>query len=560
MAVGRAWQFLNRVYYKPNAGEQTKDSLRIDSYLRSYAKNFDYDILKNTYKFSWDTTARKVILSNDIDIDRTIFNKIVPKIDDSWKLRKLKEEKLPSVLFPFQKESVKFLDAKKGNALIGHDMGLGKTIISIAYLMLRQQRRPALIICPASLKYNWQDEILKWTNTDPNIKVITTANDLTLDLSKYEYVIVNYEMLSRQIIKKTGMKGYARYYQNDIIKEFAENNKFKQIIIDECHRIKDAASQTYRAVKFLKENCCNDLIAVSGTPILAKPDEFWTVLNLLDPVEFKSQYHFRNRYCAPNKDSYGITYNGAKHTKELHQRVQPYMIRYTKEQVLPELPKKLRRIIPVDLKKGEYNAIHEYIKIRCSESNSGVPGLGELHEIQNMLYHAKKKNIFEYIDNMVASGEKIVVFYTHTEAINEAEKKYKNICVKVDGTVKAINRKKAIDKFQNDPKIKVFLGNLDAAGVGLTLTAASTVLFAETGFISPGEIEQAEDRCCRIGTTASHVDVTFIVGKDTVEELFVKIIASKKAKVDAILKGKNIKDSNEYKEMFEKYIDLLLNM
>lgn len=553
MASGKAWKFNKHIYVLLYGG-MLKNKTIAKTLLESTKAIWSPQ--HNRFELEHNKENAEIVCSLPLEISPTLkveneIERIEPK--KPWKDRKVNKYLLPDVLFPYQVESVQFLDYMKGRGLIAHDMGLGKTIIAISYFMLRPNKKPVLIVCPSTLKYNWDDELNKWMKINPKTYIISSGNDMMQDFSEYNFVIVNYEMLSRRVYIKSPIAKRKTKAVDPIMERFVKN-KFDCVILDECHRIKNTSSNVYAAIRYIKKKCCQNFIPMSGTPILSKPDEFWSALNLVDDQLFPSQYKYRQRYCAPFNSPYGISYNGASNTMELYNITQNIMIRYTKPEVLPQLPKKLRNVISVDISnRKEYNNLVREVCAKEDGNKTSLPDIAALHEIQAVIYEGKKQAVIDYIDDVLDSDEKLVVFCAHTKVIKELEEKYKKICVKIDGSVTdKKKRNELVKEFQSDDKIKLFFGNLKAAGVGLTLTASSHILFVETGFISPGELEQAEDRCVRIGATADNVTITHIVGKKTVEEKFLEIIGVKKSRVDAILEGKAIHETNVFKALFEE--------
>jgi SWI/SNF-related matrix-associated actin-dependent regulator of chromatin subfamily A-like protein 1 len=278
------------------------------------------------------------------------------------------------------------------------------------------------------------------------------------------------------------------------------------------------------------------------------------LLNILDPKKFHNFRTFAFRHCSPRKTLWGWQFKGATRLRELHRKLKGLMIRRLKADVLQDLPAKSRHVVLFDFARKKHKT--EYVracsdflewlgdkvgqgKVRRAMKAEQVVKLGYLKRLAAQL---KMASVLEWIDNFIQeSDRKLVVFAVHKKCIAQLRTKYKDQCVVVDGSTATNKRQLAVDKFQKDAKCRLFIGNIQAAGVGLTLTAADTVAFAELDFV-PGNHTQAEDRIHRIGQKMA-AQVFYFVLKNTIEERLVKILQSKMEIVKQVLDG--VKDSNE---------------
>jgi SWI/SNF-related matrix-associated actin-dependent regulator of chromatin subfamily A-like protein 1 len=425
-------------------------------------------------------------------------------------------------LFPFQKKGVAFLEAKDGRALIADEMGLGKTVQALAYLQLHPEKRPVIVVVPASLKLNWKKEARQWM-TNPNVQILSGTNANIPIIG--EILIINYDILPYWVERLTQIKAQV-------------------MITDECHYYKNNGANRTKAVKKLGKTIPH-VIALSGTPIVNRPVEIFNALSMIDSTVMPSFWKFAHKYCGARHNGYGWDFNGATNTDELHGILSnTLMIRRKKADVLKDLPDKIRSFIPIELNnEKEYRkAESDFVTYladqkgkEAAERASNAQALAEIEGLKQLAVRGKMDQAIEWIQNFLESGEKLVVFATHKFTIDALMEKFPGISVKVDGSVSGENRHQAVELFQNDPQIRLFVGNIKAAGVGLTLTASSNVVFLELPW-TPGDLTQAEDRCHRIGQKES-VTIHYLLAAGTIEEKIAILIDRKRKVLDSVLDG-----------------------
>lgn len=415
------------------------------------------------------------------------------------------------------------------NGIVVHNCG--KTIQAIGYCALHHEKRPVLVIVPASLKGNWEKEI-KECIPDGNVQIITGRTPCDY----YEingFIIINYDILKYHL-------------------EYLDKVPFKTIIIDECHYIKNVKAERTKAARFLAKKV-KEVIALSGTPITNKPLEFFTILNILQPKVFKSWWYYVTKFCGAKKGYWGLELGGATNTEELHNiLIRTVMLRRLKKDVLKDLPDKIRTVVPLDIQNDkEYKKAHkEFIDWFLSGSINNKLAMVEMEKLKQVAAMGKMKQVIDWIDNFLNTGEKLVVFATHKKVINILMEKYKSIAIKIDGSVSPSKRTGIVNKFQKDNSVKLFVGNIKAAGVGLTLTAASNVVFLEYPYV-PSDILQAEDRCHRIGQDNA-VNVWYLVAKDTIEEQLLEILNAKAEVLGQVLDGKSVGEASVFQTLINK--------
>lgn len=443
-------------------------------------------------------------------------------------------------LYPYQKQGVAFLEQKEGRALIGDEMGLGKTCQALAWLQLHPEKRPAVVICPASLKLNWEKEARMWMD-NPNIQILSgKKTDIPI---VGDILIINYDILPAWVDKLKSINPQV-------------------LITDECHYYKSNQAKRTKAVKQLGKNIPH-VIALSGTPIVNRPIEGFNALKLIDDTVIPSFWKYAQRYCGATHNGFGWDFSGASNTEELHKKLtNTVMIRRKKEDVLTDLPPKIYGTIPFEInnrkeyKKAENDFI-KYIKEAKGEKAATKAGNAEvltrINGLKQISVRGKLKQAKDWIHNFIESNGKLVVFAIHKETIDSLMQEFGDQAVKIDGSVSTQKREVAVEQFQNDDSIRLFVGNISAAGVGITLTAASNVAFLELPW-TPGELQQASDRCHRIGQQ-ENVNIYYLLASGTIEEEIAELIDKKRQVLDSVLDGKETDQESLLTELISSYKD-----
>ncbi len=475
----------------------------------------------------------------EFDVDERLQGFLEDQKVDKKKLEKISIPGLDDVLYPFQKEGVAFLEQRNGKALIADEMGLGKTVQSLTWLKIHPKQRPVVIVVPASLKLNWEREVNKWLD-NPNVEVLYGTVPYEI---KSEIVIINYDILK------------------DWVHDLREYSP-QVLITDEAHMYKNNKAQRTKAVKMIAKRTPH-VIALTGTPVVSKPIEIYNAVNIIDPTIFPDWWKYIHKYCDAHRDWYGLKYDGASNTEELHKKLtSTIMLRRKKEDVLKELPDKVKSFVPIEIdNKEEYEkAKQDFIGFiletkgkKAARRASNAETLARINTLKQVAAKGKLETASKWIRNIIDTDGKMVVFATHTATVDMMANKFKGECVIVDGRVTGDKRQKAIDAFWNDPNKKLFIGNLQAAGVGLNLQCASNVAFLELGW-TPSEHDQASDRVHRIGQKDS-VNVYYLIAQDTIEEDIAELIDNKRVVVDQVTDGKETEQESLLTVLINKYND-----
>jgi len=584
-------------------------------------------------------------------------------------------------LYPFQKKGVGFIEAKNGRALIADEMGLGKTAQALAWLQLHPEKRPAIVVVPASLKLNWERECKRWlenprvqrlSGTKPNkritgsiiiinydilpgwlgklqaikpkvliidecfpagTKISTPEGDKNIETIRegdqvYNAIgvgtvlkarkrktkeLINLRLSNNKQItvtpnhpfftdvgwtlarncrdrclltpsdvfnlmpKENEVPGTVRVEGIEILESPSRERSTESTVynlevsghpsyyaegflVHNCHYIKNNKAKRTKAVKALGKNIPH-VIALSGTPIVNRPVEAYNALKLIDDTVVPNFWEYAQRYCGARHTGFGWDFTGASRTEELHEKLtNTVMIRRRKKDVLTDLPDKTYSIVPIEINnRREYHkAESDFIDwIRRNKGDeaakkaSNAEALAKIEALKQLAVKGKINNALEWIRDFLEVDGKLIAFATHKMTIDILMDEFKNVAVKIDGSTSQQARQDAVDKFQTDDSCRLFVGNIKAAGVGISLTAASNVAFLELPW-TPGELEQATDRCHRIGQKNA-VNVYYLLAQETIEETIAYILDKKRKVLDKVLDGKEPEESTTFNELLRTY-------
>ena len=452
--------------------------------------------------------------------------------------------------------------------MLADEMGVGKTIQAIGISLLYKENWPVLIICPASLKFVWRNEILRWIpdiNADKDIQIVKSGKDEFLCDEKF--YIISYDLTIK--------------FEQKLI-----DKQFNFIIADEAHYLKSLdAKRTKCLLPIIQKS--KRILLLTGTPILSKPLELYPLLTMLRPDIFNNFKVFGNRYCDPKQkfvnNNWFIDWSGCSNAKELNYILKNIMIRRLKKDVINQLPPKKRQKIEIEtdpkiIKKiKSLNVKNEiiYKELDNFNNNLNIENLKEIRNENNMfnkIYmltaEAKVKGVKEYIHYLIENKCKFLIFGHHRimlDSIEEEVKKLKVDYIRIDGEVKPEARQEYVNKFQTNEDCLIAILSITACYSGITLTAASTVIFSEL-YMTPAIMIQAEDRAHRIGQEHECVNIHYLYGPDTLDDILFKMLNKKQNifsnTLDNMSKNMEVKNSSKKVGDFEKgknYLDLNIN-
>ena len=474
-------------------------------------------------------------LHNQID-DEAILKEIEAK---KQKLRNIENiqtiqhsKEIKATLRPYQLSGFQWLqtlDELQWGGCLADDMGLGKTLQAITFLQhLKEKYKGSthLVVCPTSLIYNWESEFKKFA---PKIKYhiyYGSSREFTDEhFENYDVIITSYGLVRNDM---EALIKFEWYY----------------IILDESQAIKNPDAQTTKAVQLLKSK---NRLAMSGTPVQNNTFDLFAQFHFLNPGLLGNKEFYKTEFANPIDK-----HNDAEASKQLRKIVYPFLLRRTKEQVAKDLPDKTETILWCQMPKEQRSVYEDYknyyrtmLMKKIEEegmAKAGIyvlEGLLRLRQICDSPVLVKDKEVTTTqsikIEELLreiqenTGSHKLLVFSQFTEMLQliKTALQQKNISFTyLDGSTPAIKRKEAVDNFQNDASIKVFLISLKAGGVGLNLTAADYVYIVDPWW-NPATEQQAIDRTHRIGQTKK-IFAYKMICKETVEEKIVQLQQRKK--------------------------------
>jgi SNF2 family DNA or RNA helicase len=440
-------------------------------------------------------------------------------------------------LYPHQVVAAMFLN-ETNSALISHEMGLGKTASSIAYVEMNDFEK-VLVITPNSLKFNYYNEVEKFT--DSKAYVVNWKKNL-YSVEEAKYVIVNYEYFNLSSKKKVDAKWK---------KLKIEKGELDCVICDESHRLKNTKSNTYKNFKriFGKANLFRNKrvskIFMTGTPAPNRAYELYTVLNQISPLDFPTKQYFYEYYCGMTYDFDGfgwVSDSSQAKLEELYHKIAPYTHRKRKKDVSSQLPDKIYQRIVLEMSDKNYK-IYEDIENGIANDFIQRPTANPLAimiRLRQYTSHLKVREISEIIDGILDTGEKIVIVDVFKDTLYEIYEKYKDIAGLHTGDQTVEERSEVVKRFQdmNDP-MNIFIGSIQTINYGLTLTAANKMFIMSVPY-SVGEYDQVSDRCHRIGQE-NIVNIYALVFPDTIDDYVYSSIEDKRAEIMKVI------DNEEYK-------------
>ena len=442
---------------------------------------------------------------------------------------------LAKTLYPFQRAGVAYA-IKQKRCILGDEMGLGKTPQAIAVAVnANNEGHKVLIVVPASLRTNWERELKMFA---PWLTVAIVKGNKVGALPTTDVVIVGDSIINTWAMKLSG--------------------KFGCLIIDEAHRLKSAKSGRTKGVAYIAQSIPTEgyVLLLSGTIIVNRPNELVSPLSLIGRLDrvFGGKSAFLFRYCEPIHNGWGYVYNGATNTTELNDKLRgTCYVRRNKTDVLTELPAKRRAQVAVEISATDLTAyrhaendFRDFViangGVEAWQKASKAEVITRLNALRHQLGIAKIPYVVEHVEELVAQGEKVIVFGHHRDVISGLSSALQQHgVVKVVGGMTDAEKQKSVDDFMTGDA-KVFIGNYDSAGVGLTLTSASHVVMAEVPW-TPSSATQAEDRAHRIGQV-NPVCAWWLLAVDsnnneapTIDDRMWALLNAKHETVSAVLTG-----------------------
>ena len=459
-------------------------------------------------------------------------------------------DKLGRKAFQHQEDGIKFLLSKK-KCVLADDMGLGKTFQSIV-AALETGVEKVLVVCPANAKINWKREISNFVDED-DISILKTGH-----WDPKKFTIVNYDILKNF---HTVIDNRKTYKEGEIRRHLVDQ-EFDLIIMDEAHMVKNPTAQRTKILNQVCENIERRWL-LTGTPIANRPMDYFNLLFLCgSPLTANWQY-FAFRYCDAKKFTKRLKSgklkqiwltDGNSNLGELHNRTKKYLLRRMKDDHL-DLPPKI--VSPYYLEMDDiksYNSVFEEY-VAWAESEGRDLGAGrhmvEMIVLRKFIALKKVEHSVELAQQAIEQGKKVIIFTNFTDSFNALMSSFGNMVVGHNGKMNGTQKQSSIDRFQNDNKVKVFVGNLISAGTAITLTAAEVVIMNDLDFV-PSNHAQAEDRAHRIGSTGV-TNVYYPIFEDTIDSLMYDMLQKKKQIISKIM-GQEHEDIDISNDLIKKIL------
>ena len=473
-------------------------------------------------------------------IPLTIKKQRTPKIEKLSQV--LPSKQFRGELLDFQREGLDFLMKSSGNALLADEMGLGKTVQTLAYLSKEKNAFPALVIAPLVTLTNWQREIEKFLKKKSrNGKIIDNKTPTSVmirngklnDIGQYDFYIINYELLHKRL--------------PDLLKL-----NIRAVICDEVQHLRSKTTQKYAAVKKLAaKDSVKFRVGLSGTPIYNRGSEIWPIVDILKPGLLGNFKEFCDYFCYVNEKGKAIVLENKRESLR-DQLTKHIMLRRKKSDVLKELKDKVRypEVIAADEKfyKSELDKIWKKLEEEQKYAQTAFDKSASYHRAieseRQAAGLAKLPHVINFVNDIMEIEESVVVFCHHRaihDLLHQSLSKYNPASIIGGQTDK--KRDYEITRFQKGDT-KLMVAGLRAGNVGINLTTASYVIFAELDW-SPAIHRQAEDRLHRIGQKNT-VFAYYLVGNGTLDEHVADILVDKSYEIDSILDAKT--ESFENKE------------
>lgn len=490
------------------------------------------------------------------------------KIDIDFNQFDKKTEHLGRKLKALQKEGVKFLLSNK-KCILADGMGSGKSIQSIVASICTNVDK-ILIICPASVKSTWKRELRYYVDE----KDITIVNGNNWGETT-KFTIINYDILdnfytvptenvieevvtkdeNNNIVTKLVTKT-KKSTKKAVIEECMKNSrlfqeKFGCVIVDEVHRMVNNKSIRYQVIDDLfKRTRPPFRFLLTGTPMTNKPMNLYYILKLID-AEVTDDYRFYvKRYCGGKEMKLRtgkkiLIANDATNLDELKEKIKHVYIRRLLSQ-MSDMVKKNIEVKEYDLNEKQtirYNELwDEYVKAQEEKGNNDSEAYRQLVEgtiVRQYLAKEMIPNTIHLAEEIIDNDEKVIISCTYTEEVNELKKYFGKIAVVYDGKMTSKQKDKSEYEFMNNPKIKVFIGQIDSASVGLTLTAATKLIFNSFSF-SSSVLKQMEDRIYRL-TQTKDVTCYYQVFTDSISQHVYNTVLKKELIANSIIKSEDEK-------------------
>ena len=531
-----------KYYNSPGTGQASIPTENISTLMRSFNT---YDVYRNSENKYIVKTFRAGVISEmkNLKVALNMQENFAKFWEEISTFSDMKNTVLPketvATLREYQHKGYSwlwFLYRYGLNGILADDMGLGKTLQTLTLLQKAKEEKgpqPTLVVCPTTVVFNWENEINKFA---PNLTYLCLSGaerkEKFDEIENYDIVITSYALIRRDI---------------DILKK----HHFRYVILDESQNIKNAQSQTSKAVKTLVSD---HRLALSGTPIENRLEELWSVFDFLMPGFLFDANEFNHRYVTPIMEKEDQIVQ-----KRLKTQIYPFILRRMKRDVAKDLPDKIESVAYCELtpeQKDLYLQVFDSTKEELFKSIESVgleksrmsifsallrlrqicchPRLYDKEGVLGIGNSGKFELLQEMLEQIISEGHRILLFSQFVSMLDIIKDWLETKGIKYEYlSGKTKDRQGAVERFNSDPTIPIFLISLKAGGTGLNLTGADYVLHYDPWW-NPAVEDQATDRAYRIGQTKK-VNVYRLITKGTVEEKIQKLKSKKRSLVDGVI-------------------------
>jgi SWI/SNF-related matrix-associated actin-dependent regulator 1 of chromatin subfamily A len=479
-----------------------------------------------------------------VDVDFTKYNDILSQYGKS--------------LYKHQEDGIKFLLSRNG-CILADDMGLGKSMQSII-AAIESGADKILIVTTSSTKINWEREIKVFCNET------TIIDGKKWDSSKF--TIINFDILKNFHTLETPKKKKEGEKEPILIRDMV-NEKFDLCIVDEAHNLKN--NESIRG-KIMVDVCVKYNIPkvwlLTGTPVANRPMDFFNLLKIIKSPIADNWKHYAVRYCEGRqffrtlkngqRKQIWLT-DGASNLEELSNKTKNILLRRLKTDAI-DMPDKIVTPMYHQLDAKGWRMYEqlwdEYVELKKKQgkrTNESQKDLVELILLRQFIANEAIQYTIEMVENAIEMGRKVIIFTSFSDELETIANHFGKIAVRHNGLMSSTKKQHSVDQFQNNDKIKVFVGNIKSAGVGITLTEATVVIFNSFDWV-PGNNEQAEDRAYRIGQN-NDVNVYYQLFEDTISTRMWEMLRNKKDVISTIMGEKTRTEDEITALLAEQLID-----
>lgn len=418
-------------------------------------------------------------------------------------------------LYPYQVQFLRFSQGKP-RLCLWDGCGVGKTVQALAWIRYHRMNS-VLIIANSATKLQWKMNFDKWLGEAWPLPVEVLSGKKPKRLESGKSYIINWDILT--------------YWKDALI-----NHKFRGVVADEAQAVGDRTSKRTKAFMAISMSA-PFLLAMSGTPARTRPVQLWPVLHCVNPDVFSSFFPFAEYFGAPKETAFGRTYPGASHAEELHHELQKIAIRRLKEDVLQDLPKKTRSVVPMETDE-RFMAEYAEDEEAMSPESSAVEMREQLIALSRSAYNAKAESVKAWIQDFLETGEKLIVYAWHRAVVEDLMSylaQWHPVCLY--GGMQDKAREEAKETFINSEACRVLVANIQSGGVGIDglQRVCSNCCFAECS-VTPADHDQAEDRLCRVGQSLP-VTAWYLVAEGTVDVDIVGMLDRKANTLSKVVDG-----------------------